>query len=266
MLFRFYKDFDFAKERIRIIKHFDSGLPIYGLYGGPLDDYENAKSQLAESMENIWMFKSKKSPGWKWLHTDIMQKEWFRDYGHKLDFDYMFSYEYDLLTVNSLFNIYPKFDQNTLILSAVDLLKNVEDTWSWTSKEPSKTKFAEFTKYMHLKYGMNQQKHVCLGPGPMLPRKFIEKFAATEDIELMHEEVTYPAYAEVFGFKLADHGMHPGFASENTEDEYFFNCNNNQPKMSDVFAEMSIPNGRRSFHPIKTQIILEDVLKHLNLS
>ena len=84
----------------------------------------------------------------------------------------------------------------------------------------------------------------------------MEKFADTEDAEWTIEEVTLPAYAEVFGFKLVDHGMHPGFKAS-TEEQSFFNCNNNEVEENAIFDQLALLNGRRSFHPVKYKITLK---------
>lgn len=263
ILFRFYKDFEIARERIKILRHFNPSIPVHGLFGGQPEDHERALNVLGDLTENIWNFGSNETPKWKWFHTDLIQKAWFRDIGHKIDFDFMFSYEYDILTAASLLDIYPDTDDNTLTLAAVDLLKNVEKRWDWTSKEPSKSRFVQFSNYMNQKYSIKQQKYVCLGPGPLLPRKFIEKFSDTEDIDLVHEEIAYPAYAEALGFKLADHGMHPGFYRGSINDLHFFNCNGDHPSLPEIFQQLRLPNGRRSFHPVKLQVTLEDIILNL---
>jgi len=263
ILFRFYKDFDVAKERIKILKYFNPELPVYGLFGGNSEDFETAAGILEDSMEGIWNFKPDKNPRWKWFHTDLMQKAWFRDAGHKIDFDFLFSYEYDLLTADSLFKIYPEINDETLALAAVELLDKVEDRWTWTSKEPFKSKFAQFSEYMNENYGVGRQKYVCLGPGPLLSRKFIEKFAQTQDIDLVHEEVTYPAYAEAFGFKLMDNGLHPGFYKGSEAEKRLFNCNGIEPSLDEIYGQLELPSGERCFHPVKAQVPLEEIIYHL---
>jgi hypothetical protein len=260
LLFRCHKNIDVAKERIKIIKHFNPGLPVYVLFGGQKLDYEIAKKELADITENVWLYSKNKDSSWKWFHTDLMTKEWFRDFGHTIKFDFLYSYEYDLLTLQPLEEIYPDIDSNTLALAAVTELTEVEWTWSWTSTDWGRPKWLKFKGYMKGKYGLEQQKYVCLGPGPLLPRQFLEKFAMTDDIEWVHEEITLPAYAEVFGFKLIDHGMHPGFKI--TPEEKYFSCRDGYaPSNEDIKEQMKISHGRRTFHPVKQMVTLDSIMR-----
>jgi hypothetical protein len=259
VLFRFHKDVDVVKERIKIIKHFNPDLPVYALFGGTQEDYEIAHKELANVAENVWLFPKGEDRKWKWLHTDLMTKDWFRDFGHKLQFDFVYSYEYDLLTLLPLEKIYPNIDINTLALAAVTKLDGVESMWSWTSAAEKRPNWLKFKSYMQKTYGLEKQKYVCLGPGPLLPRKFLEMFAETEDVDFVHEEITLPAYAEVFGFNLADHGMHPGFFI--TPDEDFFTCRESRRVSNEVIEQqLKISGGRRTFHPVKQMFRLSQAL------
>lgn len=204
------------------------------------------------------VFSIEKPKRWKWFHTDLMTKEWFRDFGHTLEFDFLYSYEYDLLTLKALDEIYPNIDANMLALAAVTKLKDVEWSWDWTGRPEHRPNWLEFKEYMQKMYGLEEQKFVCLGPGPLLPRVFLEKFAAAEDIEWVHEEITLPAYAEVFGLSLVDHGMHPGFGL--TPDEKYFSCRKHHyVEDKDIAEQMKNSAGRRTFHPVKHMISLAQV-------
>lgn len=262
ILFRFHSDIDIAKERIKILRYFNPDLPIYGLFGGSEKDYNVANKQLGKLVEHIWLYPRKEKPDWKWIHSDLMTKEWFRDFGYLVDFDFMYSYEYDLLTLAPLSEIYPNIDENTLALAAVAKLKDIEGSWWWTSDNKARPNFLKFKEYMKQKYGQDEQVHVCLGPGPLLPKRFLEKFAETEGVELVHEEITLPAYAEVFGFKLADHGMHPGFGSS-AEKQKIFNCHNKEVDKKDIQFQMQKSSGIRAFHPVKYQVTLDEILEKL---
>lgn len=257
ILFRFHSDIDIAKERIKILRYFNPDLPIYGLFGGSKKDYEIAKTQLDDLVENVWLFPEGKDPKWEWIHGDLMAKEWFRDFGHQVDFDFMYSYEYDLLTLSPLKDIYPNIDQGTIVLAAVTKLKGVEDNWYWTKDPTMRSNYLKFKKYMDQNYNLKVQQYASLGPGALFSRKFLEQFADAEDVDWVIEEITLPAYAEVFGFKLTDHGMHPGFGAS-VEKQRFFNCNDKEVDKKDIQFQMQKSGGIRAFHPVKYMVTLDE--------
>ncbi|MEK7621490.1 MAG: hypothetical protein AAB395_04035 [Patescibacteria group bacterium] len=259
ILFRFHGDFDVVKERVKTLQYFNPDLSMYGLFGGSEGDFNEANSQIGHMFENIWFYPKGKDKDWKWIHGDLMAKQWFKDFGHSIDFDFVFSYEYDLLTVAPLKDIYPNIDQDSIALSAVTELSKVKDWWYWTSHENMKPKYLEFKEHMKTKYGLVEQKYASLGPGALFSRKFMEKFADAEDTEWTIEEVTLPAYAEVFGFKLVDHGMHPGFNAPKQK-EKLFNCLGNEVSLSDIDYQLSVTDGVRAFHPVKYKVALEELM------
>ncbi len=257
LLFRFHTTTAANRERLKILRHFNPNLPIYGLFGGDSEaDFIDAKNEYTDLIENLWFFKKDKPRSWKWIHADVMVKEWFREIGHSLDFDFLYSYEYDILTLKPLIQLYPNIESDSIALSALTELNKVETAWDWTNSPARKPAWLEFKEYMRKTYGLEKQTYMCQGPGPLFPKKFLNKFAATEDNELVIEEITMPAYAEVLGFKLVDNGLHPGFYV--TPESKFFNCYTNYFASVDEFlGELSNPQGRRAFHPIKGVFTLE---------
>ncbi len=260
ILFRLHKEPEVAFERLKIVQHYNPGLEVHVLYGGEEAGEKVARDMFQGSAKTFWRYAQDKPVEWKWRHSDLMLKAWFREVGHSLDFDFLYSYEYDLLTLKPLEQIYPDIDDQTLALAACEpFTEAIENRWTWTSRENERPKFLEFQDYLKRQYGIARQEKVCLGPGPLLPRKFIEAFSETEDIELVHDELAYPAYAQALGFSTVKHGMHPGFGSSEHE-ERFFNCRSNKAVAIDlILGQMQDPNGVRAFHPVKYLVTLEDL-------
>jgi hypothetical protein len=265
ILFRFHKDFENARERIKILRYFNPELPVYGMYGGPLDTTNDALTALADHLDGFWVYPIERDNDWKWMHTDLMTKMWFREVGNHLKFSYLYSYEYDLLTLAPLIDVYPEVGEGEIALSAAEpFTKAIENQWYWTSREPSLSRYKDFCVYMKEVYGLGRQKSICLGPGPLLSREFIEKYSATEDVDFMHEEINFPAFAEVFGIPIKNNGMHPGlFANDN--DEKYFNCREDKyVQWNDVVDCILKGHSRRSFHPVKETVSLVEVENLMN--
>lgn len=260
LLFRFHNNPDIARERLRILRYYNPNLQIHALFGGKAELYEEAKSAVDDIVASTWLYPEGKEEEWKWRHTDLMLKAWYCSAGQYIDFDFLYSYEYDLLTLAPLSEIYPNIDDQTLALAACEPFTEViEKRWIWTSTDQERPKFLKFCKYLQEHYGIKRQKYVCLGPGPLLPKKFLDSWSKTEDIDLVHDELTYPAFAEALGFKTTNHGMHPGFGKDESLTKYF-NCNRKNVTKDMIKEQLSLDGGRRTFHPVKMMITLEEVL------
>lgn len=265
ILYRFHEKPDIAFESIRILRHFNPDTEIHAFYGGEEEGYADAAELLKDSVSSISMFEGEKEAKWKWRHTDLMLKDWHRKVGKNLEFDFLFSYEYDIVTFAPLDSFYPDIDDHTLALAASGpFTEALEHRWTWTSHEDYRPDFLRFCEYLKSEYGIKRQSYACLGPGPLLPRSFLDEWIKTDDIELVHDELAYPAYAEALGYKQVAHSMHPGFGLTHEETK-FFNCHKNRnvtPVM--IKEELAAPGGVRSFHPLKEKLTLEEVLEALN--
>lgn len=74
----------------------------------------------------------------------------------------------------------------------------------------------------------------------------------------VHEELTYPAYAEALGFATVDHGLHPGF-SKSKHETRFFRCDwEYEVPLLYITKEWQKQNGCRAFHPVKNSVTLKD--------
>lgn len=250
ILFRLHKDFDVCLERILLLKKYNPDLPIYGLYGGTSEHVKEAELKIGEQIEHLYIDKHTDSE-WKWLHPDISLKEWYRDVGKSYSFDYMYDYEWDILTLDSLEKLYPQIEPKTLYFSAVKkLTPEVKEKWDWTSEQPHKFNYIKFIHYMKKTFGDHLFETAVLGPAPLLSRSFIDQFSQTEDIDWVLNEISYPAYAEAFGYTIKDNGFHPGWFT--SEARTYFNCHSDAPIAKDtILSELAKPNGRRVFHPVK---------------
>ena len=260
VLFRFHKNLDLCKKRIEILNYYNPDKEIHGLYGGNVSEFESYRSGLKDQLKTIKYTDSNDSE-WKWLHPDISLKRWFIEFGNKLSFDYLYDYEWDILALDNLDLIYPRINQETIALSSLTPMRKVKETWDWTSQDPHADKYEKFKKYLFGEYNIKVQQYASLGPGPYLTRKFLEEFSKTQDVDLVISEISYPAIAEGLGFNIIDTGIMPDWDDEENENKYF-NCNDVEIKKEVIKEELIKESGRRIFHPIKTNITLQDIFRY----
>ena len=113
-------------------------------------------------------------------------------------------------------------------------------------------------------YNLDRQSMVCLGPGPLLSKEFLRQFSAEPDSEFVHEELTLPAYAEIFGIHIKNTGMHPGFFAYKDDDKYFSCVENAMVSWKTIQECLRSDNSRRSFHPVK-YILTKDSVEKLGV-
>lgn len=261
ILFRFHKDIEVCKSRLEILKHFNPRYEIHGLYGGDPQKFDYFSNELSKLLKTIKSTNSNDAE-WKWLHPDIALKHWYFEHGKNLDFDFLYDFEWDILALDSLDNIYPTIDQDTIALSALTQMNQVKNEWDWTSKEPYLSRYAEFKNFLKSNYNIKEQTYTSLGPGPYLSRKFLRAFSHTEDNDLVISEIAYPAFAQALNFKIINTGIMPEWDDFENQAK-FFNCENIEINQSVILKELKRKSARRIFHPVKAAIRLDELgVKH----
>jgi len=252
ILFRFHDQFYACRERLRLLRHFNPGVPIYGLYGGPRDDWDDARRSVEDDVVHLHMW-SAVDPSWKWMHAELAVKEWFRAYGHAIPFDLLYEYEYDMLMCAPLHELYPLLPANGLAFSAIRATETMAAQWMWIAHKDYQPGYLAFCDYLAERYGVDSIERVILGPGPLLTRPFLTAFCQLEDCDLVHNEIAYPAFAQALGFTLVDNRFY------SQESERWFHCYGGSIEWKDIESELR-RGPRRAFHPVKYRVTVEQVV------
>src|SRR4051812_30696778 len=88
ILFRFHDSPEVARERLKILKHFNPNLPIHALYGGVPAGFREARAAARDLVMSVWQYPEPKEKQWKWQHNDLMLKAWYRAAGKDASFDF----------------------------------------------------------------------------------------------------------------------------------------------------------------------------------
>jgi len=247
IIFRFHKFPLICANRLKLLKKLNSEIRIFGIYGGEDKDLPKFRRYLDKYLENIFVIKNKSSL-WKWKNFDLALRDWFKQIGKNIDFDMAHIIEWDLILCKSLEEIYSEIDKNELGLTALIDLKLVENKWSWTSKEPSKSEWLKLLNFVEKKYGYSNKPNGSLGPGPCLPKKFIEEYSNVEVPELCNDELRIPLFAQVFNFKCKDTKFYKKWFDD--EEKKYFNCVGRNIDIQTIRKERK-NNGRQVFHPFR---------------
>ncbi len=245
ILFRYHKKPFVCRDRLRQLKNFNPEIKIFGLYGGKENEFTKFKKYLDSFFEHNYCIKNK-SNHWKWKNGDLGIRLWYKNIGKKLKFDMLHVIEWDLLLFGSLNETYKKIPKNSIGLTALNPLKNVEQKWSWTAEEPSKSEWAKLLKYAKDRFKYNKQPYASLGPGPCLPKNFLDKFSSVHVPDLCNDELRFPLFGQIFGFKLIETGFYRNWSDPNIMK--FFNCHGNEIPLNLIKKELKRKGGRKSFH------------------
>jgi hypothetical protein len=253
ILFRFHANPIICKNRLILLKKFNPGVSIFGLFGGEEKKYPEFKNKLKPYLKNIYCVRGK-TGFWKRLNGDLAVRLWYQVIGKTLSFDMLHVVEWDLLFFDSLNRIYSDIPEGCVGLAALTALKNVENKWALTSKEPYKSQWQTLLKFAQAKFSYRQEPFASQGPGPCLPRSFLEKYSNTEIPDLGNDELRLPLFSQIFGFKLYDTGLQKKWFDK--EEEKFFNCDKVDIRISTIKKELSLLSGKRAFHPFRKLIAL----------
>lgn len=246
-LFQFHKDWDVCANRLRLLRRFNPGVEVYGLFGGEEGDLVRARGISSDS-DGIWHLAGRDAR-WKWQNTDLCVREWHHKVGRHIAFDVVHVVQWDLLLFDSLENLFARIPPNALGLTGLTSIAAIADRWHWTLNEPHKTELIRLREFVAERHGAKPPDQACLGPGYSLPRAFLDRYAAIDVPELGHDELRLPLFARILGFPIADTGFYPLWFD--VEGERLFNANSDEIEEAMIRSELMRPGGRRVFHPFR---------------
>ena len=244
VLFRFHAHAAVCRNRLRLLRLFNPGVKVYGLYGGPDEDLPAFRQALAHELEGIFSIPGR-GGNWHWRHSDLALQRWYREVGRRLPFDVLHVVEWDLLLLDSLAHIYGGIDPRGLGLSRLVALKEVEQVWWWSSRSPWREEVQELLAQVRRDYDYRAEPFSCIAGGACLPREFLEQYSRLEIPPLVNDEFRLPLFAQILGFSLYDTGFYSHLPSDNQQ---FFNLKVEIPTAR-IRRELRQLNGWRVFHP-----------------
>jgi hypothetical protein len=245
--FRFHNNFEVCENRLRILKSLNQDIPIFGLFGGERSDFYFSRERLGEYCEDIYEI-PETSKDWKWKNGDISLCNWYRSRGKSVQFDMLHLLEWDLLVLKNLDDTYAHVNKGEIGLTALTPLAKIENEWWWTSSWQNRREWHKLVSIVESRFGPVNPKYACQGPANCFSREFLEFYSREKIPELVHEELRWPLYAAAFGISIANN---QAIYREifHKPDMRFFNCEGFKISREVIQDQLSLPNGRRVFHP-----------------
>ncbi|MFW6227205.1 MAG: hypothetical protein ACOC31_03790 [Bacteroidota bacterium] len=251
ILFRYHNSPEFCKDRLEFIRKLNPEVPIYGLFGGEEDEFEFYHEELQQFFNQNYCIKNK-SAQWKWQHSDLAYRMWFKDLGCNIEFDSVIVLEWDLVFFEPIGKIYEFVQQDQVGLAGLVPLKEIEKKWFWTRNPEQRKNWLKLLDYVETQLDYSESPFASLCPGVMLPKRFLEKYSQIEVPELCHDELRIPLFAQALGFELTDLGFFKKWFSKN--EWKYFNCNNHNIDQEIIQKELAKTKGRKVFHPFREEI------------
>jgi hypothetical protein len=254
ILFWFYRDVVVCQNRLRLLRHRNPGVPIYGIYGGPGRDEQHFRVELAPRLDDFWAFPDDRDEIYKWRHGDVMLSRWFTGRGASLEWDSVFLAQWDLVVVAPVRTLLPPMGVGDMLISGVRPVREVEAWWQWTRGD-ARIEYEAFLAHVTARFGPVHDPMCCQFIGIVAPRTFMESYAGIDEPELGFLEYKIPIYAQAFGVPLVpDTCFRPWWPEEPatshaTRTQTLVHAWRTPVRLPVMLYESKVPHGRRIFHP-----------------
>ena len=238
ILYSFYKDFDVCKNHIEVLRAFNPGVEIYGIYGGPQLDSRDLREL---KLDNLWM--NPCADGYRrWRHGDIFIAEWFRNIGHAFQFDMLHCFDWDVVLLAPVAEYFHHINDG-IALSGVIPLSKIIDTWRWTSGGPGRAEWLSLHDHVKQIFNYTNTPLAGLGCGMSLSHDFLQRYSEIDPTELCCCETRLPLYAQCFGMPVHESGM---------LHSKYFGFEDKKLKAGMILGAHK--QGIKAFHPVRFQI------------
>lgn len=258
ILFRYHHQFERNREWLRFQQYLNPEIKVFGLYGGPPEDFQRAGEVLQDVLDHNFLLQHL-NPSWNWKNSDISYQSWFREFGHQLDFDQMHVIEWDLLYFNPLDKLFSIIPKGALGLTGLIPLAKIEKIWYWTRNPKKRAEYLELLDFFRKHFGIVPQPFGMLGPGITLPREFLVRMAEVEIPDLGNDELRIPLLAQAFGFPMHDTGFFRKWFSH--REFRYFNSNAFIISQKNIEKQLKRKNGRRVFHPCNQDFSMDQLIQ-----
>jgi len=204
ILFRFHQNIPLCKNRLQMLRHYNPGIGIYGLYGGSQEQSSIFERELSPLLDDFFCPPVDKDPKWKWHNGDLLINEWFLCRGQFLDWDTIVSVHWDMIILGSISDIFSELKENQILLGGVRPIEEISSHWFWVRKDqPSNyAKFNFFKQSLLTHHDYNGPFLACHLIVACLPRNFLELYSKIEMPD-GRDEYRLPTYAKVFGIPFS---------------------------------------------------------------
>jgi hypothetical protein len=202
VLFWFYRDPALCENRLRMLRRFNPGCRIFGLYGGPPTHAAAFEDRLNDLLDDFYAFDNVSESWWKWINGDLVIRTWYAQRGRGLEWDAILIVQWDMLLLGSLETLLGRPASDEVILSGLRRVAEVQPWWAWVNGS-DRPQYDEFMSHLETQFGYGGEAWCCQFVFVCLGRQFLEAYLGIEEAELGFIEYRVPTYARVFGMRVS---------------------------------------------------------------
>lgn len=244
ILFRFHDHFNVCRNHLAIIKKYNPGIEIYGLYGGEQKNFPEAKKL---PLKHLWMVPLD-DPYWKWTSGDLCVRWWFKEFGKTVKFDMLHIVEWDLILLESMKKQFAHVHEGVAI-SGTTPMARIYNTWDWVAPRRGRKEWLRLKKFVTKKFNYRDKPLVGIFGGASMSRKFLERYSQIEVPSLCNDEVRVPLFAQAFHMPVHNTNLRNKFFSAG------------EKEISPGVLYSQYKKGIWSFHPVKKKIDIGRLIK-----
>jgi hypothetical protein len=248
ILLRFHKAPLVCRSRVALLRQLNPGVPVYGVCG---DDQPFLRA-FGKHVVGLDALYTSDTSGRHWMHLDLVVRAWYRDVGSDVPFDVLHLVEWDLLLLEPLEQLYASVPEGAVGLTALTPVSELEAQWTWLRREEERRNWEQLLEVARADWRYDGIPYGCVGPGPVLPRPFLDAYAAADPPLLAHDELRLPLFAQVLGFPLVDNRLRGPWRGE--REHPFFHFRGSEIELKTIRSELAKPDGARAFHPVRRRL------------
>lgn len=255
ILFWFYKDVPLCRNHLRFYRRLNPGVPIYGLYSGEPADATAFQAALGPDLDDFYAFDTPESDYWRWANGDLVIADWYRRRGHALPWDSLFLAPWDLIAAAPVRRLFASLSPGHLLLSNLRPVEEVADWWMWLRRH--RPDFDAFMAGMTQKFGTDAPAWCCQFIVVVLPRNFLDAYAAMPPTELGFIEYRLPTCASLLGVPFShDRRFDAAWPGEPGKtpcpnSPALLNPGIREVPLHSMLLELLRRDGLRIFHPVE---------------
>jgi len=202
VLFWFYRDPELCENRLRLIRRFNPGCRIFGLFGGAPEEAAAFERRLGGLLDDFYAYDGPESAWWKWINGDQVIRAWYAARGRHLEWRSIFVAQWDMLVLGSLAALLGSPAEDEVILSGLRPVSEVQGWWAWVNGAERRN-FDAFLQHLRHHHDFHGEAWCCQFVLVCFGRSFLDRYARVDRPELGFLEYRVPTYARMFGMRLS---------------------------------------------------------------
>jgi len=200
-----YKDLALTSHRLKRLRKMNPGVPLFILYGGPLESAHLFRCGLAPFADDFYVFSHDWAPEVKWRRFDLLISQWFLENGVKFDWDSIALVQWDCLVCQSVKKLFSTVKEEELLLPGLRLIPQNEASWRWSHGDGTgmREEYLCFLEITEREYGnIENFLYSCILITACLPKSFLARYSMRQGRETGFLEYTIPTLAKLWGYHV----------------------------------------------------------------